>query len=97
MAYRELIKSFTDNDIMLYLYILDILSDGCVKSLKEIADTISSDYLSMQAYSQSVLRSPPLMNHQWRIKIKMKLFFRLPHGRNYFADKTHISFQGNII
>lgn len=40
-------KSFTDNDIMLHFYILDILADGCIKSIREIADTISSDYLSV--------------------------------------------------
>ena len=40
-------KSFTDNDIMLHFYILDILSDNTAKSIREIADTISSDYLSM--------------------------------------------------
>lgn len=40
-------KSFTDNDIMLHFYILDILSDNIAKSIRAIADTISSDYLSM--------------------------------------------------
>lgn len=40
-------KSFTDNDIMLHFYIMDILSDNTFKSIKEIADIISSDYLSM--------------------------------------------------
>ncbi len=40
-------KSFTDNDIMLHFYIMDILSDDIAKSIREIADTISSDYLSM--------------------------------------------------
>ena len=39
-------KSFTDNDIMLHFYILDILSDYSKKSIKEIMDTISSDYIS---------------------------------------------------
>lgn len=40
-------KSFTDNDIMLHFYIMDILSDNAFKSIREIADIISSDYLSM--------------------------------------------------
>lgn len=40
-------KSFTDNDIMLHFYVMDILSDNTAKSIKEIADIISSDYLSM--------------------------------------------------
>ncbi|MDE6111557.1 MAG: WYL domain-containing protein, partial [Eubacterium sp.] len=39
-------KSFTDNDIMLHFYILDILSDDSKKSIKVITDTISSDYIS---------------------------------------------------
>jgi len=40
-------KSFTDNDIMLHFYIMDILSDNTFKSIKEMADIIGSDYLSM--------------------------------------------------
>lgn len=40
-------KSFTDNDIMLHFYIMDILSDNTFKSIKKIVDTISVDYLSM--------------------------------------------------
>lgn len=38
-------KSFTDNDIMLHFYILDILEDGAV-SAGEIADIIAADYIS---------------------------------------------------
>lgn len=40
-------KSFTDNDITLHFYILDILADNEEKSLKEIIDVITNDYLSM--------------------------------------------------
>lgn len=40
-------KSFTDNDIMLHFYLLDILSDSTFKSIREIADIISLDYLSL--------------------------------------------------
>ncbi len=40
-------KSFTDNDIILHFYIFDILSRNTAKSIREIADVISSDYLSM--------------------------------------------------
>lgn len=40
-------KSFTDNDIMLHFYIMDILSGNNAEPIREIADTISSDYLSM--------------------------------------------------
>ena len=38
-------KSFTDNDIMLHFYILDILEDGAA-SAGEIADIIATDYIS---------------------------------------------------
>ena len=38
-------KSFTDNDIMLHFYILDILEDGAA-SAGEIADIIAADYIS---------------------------------------------------
>ena len=39
-------KSFTDNDITLHFYILDILADGSFKSTGEIAQIITDDYLS---------------------------------------------------
>ena len=39
-------KSFTDKDITLHFYILDILADGSVLSSKEIVDRINDDYLS---------------------------------------------------
>ena len=38
-------KTFTDRDIMLHFYILDILSDNAALSSSEIADKISSDYI----------------------------------------------------
>ncbi len=40
-------KSFTENDINLHFYILDILAEGEEKSFKEILDSITDDYLSM--------------------------------------------------
>ena len=39
-------KSFTDKDITLHFYILDILADGSAHSSKEIVDRINDDYLS---------------------------------------------------
>ena len=39
-------KSFTDKDITLHFYILDILADGQEKTSKEIVERIVSDYLS---------------------------------------------------
>ena len=39
-------KSFTENDINLHFYILDILSSGEEKTLKEIISCISDDYIS---------------------------------------------------
>ena len=39
-------KSFTDKDITLHFYILDILADGSSLSSKEIIDRITDDYLS---------------------------------------------------
>lgn len=39
-------KSFTDKDITLHFYILDILADGAERSTKEIADRIGEDYLA---------------------------------------------------
>lgn len=40
-------KSFTENDINLHFYILDILADGEEKSLREIIDSITNEYLCM--------------------------------------------------
>ena len=39
-------KSFTDNDITLHFYILDILASGEALTIKEIIDRIFRDYLS---------------------------------------------------
>lgn len=39
-------KSFTDKDITLHFYILDILADGEQLSSRQIADAISDEYLS---------------------------------------------------
>lgn len=39
-------KSFTDKDITLHFYILDILADGSALSSKEIIDQINDEYLS---------------------------------------------------
>lgn len=39
-------KSFTDKDITLHFYILDLLADGDALSCREIVDRISGEYLS---------------------------------------------------
>lgn len=39
-------KSFTDNDITLHFYILDLLADGQTLTVKEVIDGISEKYLS---------------------------------------------------
>lgn len=40
-------KSFTDNDITLHFYILDILSDNAMHSVTDIINQISENYLSV--------------------------------------------------
>ncbi|MCQ4637712.1 WYL domain-containing protein [Anaerovorax odorimutans] len=40
-------KSFTNNDIKLHFYLLDLLSDGSAKSAREITDCISDIYLGI--------------------------------------------------
>ena len=37
-------KNFTDNDIRLHFLLLDLLSDGTAKPLRELTDRLSSDY-----------------------------------------------------
>ena len=39
--------SFTDNDITLHFYILDLLADGETLTVRQIIDRISDDYLSL--------------------------------------------------
>ena len=43
-AYKA--KSFTDKDIVLHFYIMDILADEKCHSFKEIAEWVYSEYLS---------------------------------------------------
>lgn len=53
-------KSFTDNDIMLHFCILDILSDKSEMSIKEISDSIYSNYISR--FSDSLLDEATIRN-----------------------------------
>lgn len=43
-AYKA--KTFTDKDIILHFYIMDILADGSKMSVKSIAEKVSDEYLS---------------------------------------------------
>ena len=47
-------KSFTDKDITLHFYIMDLLADGSALSSKEIVDRINDDYRS-----QYIKEPPP--------------------------------------
>ncbi len=47
-------KSFTDNDITLHFYLLDLLSGDEELSIREIMDRISRDYLSHFAYGEEL-------------------------------------------
>lgn len=53
-------KSFTDKDITLHFYILDILADGQALTSKEIVERISEDYLSQfpeeHSFDESTVR-----------------------------------------
>ncbi len=53
-------KSFTNNDIMLHFYLMDLLADGEILTINEILDRIKDDYLSFfeEAYDidESTLR-----------------------------------------
>ncbi len=53
-------KSFTDKDITLHFYILDILADGRALSSKEIVERIAGDYLSQfpeeHSFDESTVR-----------------------------------------
>lgn len=47
-------KSFTDNDITLHFYILDLLAEGESLTVKEITEAISEKYLSHFAQTEEV-------------------------------------------
>ena len=47
-------KSFTDNDITLHFYLLDLLSGDEELSIREIMDRISRDYLSHFTYGEEL-------------------------------------------
>lgn len=47
-------KSFTENDINLHFYILDILADGEEKGIKEIVDSITDEYLCEFDYANEL-------------------------------------------
>jgi len=47
-------RSFTDNDITLHFYLLDLLSGEEELSIREIMDRISRDYLSHFAYGEEL-------------------------------------------
>lgn len=47
-------KSFTDNDIALHFYILDLLAPGQMLTVRQIVDRISEDYLSQFAEAREL-------------------------------------------
>lgn len=85
-------KSFTANDITFHFYIMDILADGAFRSIKEIMDIISNDYLSMF--------SNPREPDESTIRKKLKEYERLglleskKHGKELVfrraQDKVHL-------
>lgn len=48
-------KSFTDNDIRLHFLITDVLQDGQSRTLKQIVDTLNSDY--SQLFDEQTVRN----------------------------------------
>lgn len=48
-------RSFTDNDIRLHFLLLDILSDSKSRTLKELVDTLNSDY--SQLFDEQTVRN----------------------------------------
>lgn len=81
-------KSFTDKDITLHYYVMDILSDGEPLSLNEIIDRIELDYLShfwsAEALDSSTLRKKLKEYHSLgliQIQKRGKEYF-------YFRDDT---------
>ena len=53
-------RSFTDNDVILHFYILDLLADGDTLTVRQIVDRLFSDYLShyesAEAFDESTVR-----------------------------------------
>lgn len=63
-------KSFTDKDITLHFYIMDLLADGSALSSKEIVDRINDDYLS-HFNGDFSLDSPPCGRNSRNMKISV--------------------------
>lgn len=82
-------KSFTQNDILLHFYILDILSDKCAHCISDIADTISNDYLSAfeDAYApdESTLRKK-LIEYE-----KLGLINKIKRGKTIYYSISNDS------
>ena len=79
-------KSFTDLDITLHFYIMDILADGSSLSVSEIADRISREYLS------KVPEPPEFDESTLRKKLKeyetLGLVCSCKTGRQLFYHRT---------
>lgn len=79
-------KSFTDKDITLHFYILDILADGETLSSKAIIDRITDNYLSHFdtefSFDESTVRKK-LKEYE-----KLGLLRSEKHGREVFYQRT---------
>ncbi len=88
-------KSFTDNDIMLHFYLLDILSDHTAQSVRKIADTISSEYLSMfddYQIDESTIRKK-LKEYENLGILKSIIFYRLDSIKKISLKDTEAEYE----
>ena len=72
-------KSFTDNDITLHFYIMDLLADGSELSFREIVDGIA-DYL--QAFDNPLELDESTVRNKLREYVKLGLITSEKHGRD---------------
>lgn len=79
-------KSFTDIDIILHFYIMDILADGSNRSLKEIAEEIYVEYLGF--FSSNLTPDEATIRNKLNEYTRMGLLKVSRIGKEYFYRRN---------
>ncbi len=79
-------KSFTENDINLHFYILDILAEGEEKTVSELLDSISEDYLS--AFESAEVIDESTLRKKLREYEKLGLIKSRKQGRTLIYSRS---------
>ena len=85
-AYKA--KSFTDKDIVLHFYIMDILADGKCHGFKEIAERVYSEYLGF--FDADILPDESTIRNKVKEYVDLGLINEIRQGKeiNYKRGKS---------